>query len=58
MMTVSDLDILRSAHVHLERYGDQAVAKAREMFRTLKDRGGNEQRRHLAADHRCNRDDA
>ena len=41
-MTVSDLDILRAAHLHLERYGDQAVAKAREMVRTLKERGDND----------------
>ncbi len=41
-MTVSDLDILRSAHLHLGRYGDQAVAKAREMVRTLKERGDND----------------
>jgi hypothetical protein len=41
-MTVSELDILRSAHLHLERYGDQAVAKAREMVRTLKERGDND----------------
>ena len=41
-MTVSDLDILRAAHLHLERYGDQAVAKAREMVRTLKARGDND----------------
>jgi len=42
IMTVSDLDILRAAHLHLERYGDQAVAKAREMVRTLKERGDND----------------
>ena len=41
-MTVSDLDILRAAHLHLERYGDQAVAKAREMVRILKERGNND----------------
>jgi hypothetical protein len=41
-MTVSDLDILRAAHLHLERYGDQAVAKAREMVRTLKERGNDD----------------
>jgi len=42
IMTVSDLDILRAAHLHLERYGDQAVAKAREMVQTLKERGDND----------------
>jgi hypothetical protein len=41
-MTVSDLDVLRAAHLNLERYGDQAVAKAREMVRTLKERGNND----------------
>ncbi len=41
-MTVSDLDILRAAHLHLQRYGDQAVAKAREMVRTLKERGDDD----------------
>jgi hypothetical protein len=41
-MTVSDLDVLRAAHLNLERYGDQAVAKAREMVRTLKERGDND----------------
>jgi hypothetical protein len=41
-MTVSDLDILCSAHLHLDRYGDQAVAKAREMVRTLKERDDND----------------
>ncbi len=41
-MTVSDLDILRAAHLHLERYGDQAVVKAREMVRTLKERGDDD----------------
>ena len=41
-MTVSDLDILRAAHLHLKGYGDQVVAKAREMVRTLKERGDND----------------
>jgi hypothetical protein len=41
-MTVSDLDIFRAANMHLELYGDQAVAKAREMVRTLKERGDND----------------
>jgi hypothetical protein len=45
-MTVSDLDILRAAHLHLERGGDQAIVKAREMVWTLKDGP------HLAPD-RC-----
>jgi len=42
IMMVSDLDILRAAHLHLDRYGDQAVAKAREMVRTLKERGDDD----------------
>jgi hypothetical protein len=33
---------LRAAHLHLERHGDQPVAKAREMVRTLKERGDND----------------
>jgi hypothetical protein len=33
---------LRAAHRHLDRYGDEAVAKAREMVRTLKDHGDND----------------
>jgi hypothetical protein len=57
-MTVSDLDILRAAHLHLERYGDQAVAKAREMVRTLKERGDNDGADTWLRIHRCDRDDA
>ena len=38
-MAGSDLDIFRAANMHLERYGDEAVAKAREMVRSLKERG-------------------
>jgi hypothetical protein len=41
-MAVSDLEILRAAHLHLERHGDEAVAKAREMVGTLKERGDND----------------
>ena len=41
-MTVSDLDIFRSASMYLELHGDQAVAKAREMVRTMKERGDND----------------
>jgi hypothetical protein len=40
--TVSDLDISRAAHLHFERYGDQAVEKAREMVWTLKERGDDD----------------
>jgi len=42
IMMVSDLGILRAAHLHLERDGEQAVAKAREMVRALKERGDND----------------
>ncbi len=35
-MPVSDLDIFRSANLHLDQHGDQAVTKAREMVRTMK----------------------
>jgi hypothetical protein len=42
-MVVSDPDILRAARLHLvERHGDEAVAKARDMVRNLKERGENE----------------
>ena len=41
-MTVSDLDIFRSANLHLDQHGDQAVAKAREMARTMKRRGDHD----------------
>ena len=41
-MTVSDLDIIRSANLHLDQHGDEAVAKAREMVRTMKRRGDHD----------------
>jgi hypothetical protein len=41
-MAVSDLDILRAAHLHLERHGAQAVTKARELVRTLNERGDDD----------------
>ena len=37
-----DPDILRAARLHLERHGDEAVAKARDMVRNLKERGEND----------------
>ena len=40
-MPVSDLDIFRSANIYLELHGHQAVAKARGMVRTMKERGDN-----------------
>ncbi len=41
-MVVSDPDIHRAARLHLERHGDEAVAKARDVVRNLKERGDNE----------------
>ena len=41
-MVVSDPDIHRAARLHLERLGDEAVAKARDMVRNLKEGGDNE----------------
>ena len=37
-MVVSDLDIFRSASLHLDRHGDEAVSEGREMVRTMKRR--------------------
>ena len=39
---VSDPNIHRAARLHLERHSDEAVAKARDMVRNLKERGDNE----------------
>ena len=39
---VSDSDIYRAARLHVERHGDEAVAKARDMVRNLKEGGDNE----------------
>jgi hypothetical protein len=36
IMAVLDPDIHRAARLHLERHGDEAVAKARDMVRNLK----------------------
>jgi len=36
-MVVSDPDIHRAARLHLERHGDEAVTKAHDMVRNLKD---------------------
>jgi hypothetical protein len=41
IMVVSDPDIHRAARLHLERHGDEEVAKARDMVRNLKERGEN-----------------
>ncbi len=37
-MKLSELDILRSARMHLDLHGEQAVAKAREMVRGFSER--------------------
>jgi hypothetical protein len=38
-MPASDLDIHRSAHLWIQRHGDQAVAKAREMVEEMRRKG-------------------
>jgi hypothetical protein len=38
-MAVSDLDIHRSAHLWIQRHGDAATAKAREMLEAMRRRG-------------------
>jgi hypothetical protein len=35
-MSVSDLDVNRSAHLWIQQHGDQALAKAREMVETMR----------------------
>jgi hypothetical protein len=42
IIVVSDSDIHRAARLHLERHGNEAVAKARDMVRNLKEGGDNE----------------
>jgi hypothetical protein len=41
-MSVSDLDIARSAHLFIELHGDEATAKAREMVEQMRRKGDNE----------------
>ncbi len=41
-MTVSDLGIRRSAHLWIQRHGDNAVAKAREMAEEMRKKGDAE----------------
>ena len=50
-MTVSDLDIFRSANLHLDQHGNQAVAKAREMVLTMKRHGDHGQKPYFREDH-------
>jgi hypothetical protein len=33
---ISDLDIARSAHLFIQRHGDEAIAKAREMVKEMR----------------------
>jgi hypothetical protein len=41
-MSVSDLDIARSAHPFIELHGDEATAKAREMVEQMRRKGDND----------------
>lgn len=41
-MAVSDLDITRAAYQWIDRYGDEATAKARQMVEQWRARGDNE----------------
>jgi hypothetical protein len=41
-MPVSDLGIHRAAHQWIAQHGDNAIAKAREMVETLRQRGDTE----------------
>jgi hypothetical protein len=41
-MPVSDLDIHRTAHLWMQRHGDQAVAKARQMVEAMRRKGDQE----------------
>jgi hypothetical protein len=40
-MTSSDLEIVRSATLFVELHGEEAIAKARDMVRTMRERGDN-----------------
>jgi hypothetical protein len=39
---ISDLDIARSAHLFIQRHGDEAIARAREMVEVMRRKGDNE----------------
>jgi hypothetical protein len=41
-MPASDIDIQRSAHMFIQRHGDEATAKAREMVEEMRRRGDDE----------------
>ena len=40
-MTEPDVEIFRSANLFVELHGSEAVAKAREMVRSMRERGDN-----------------
>ena len=41
-MTPSDLEIVRSATLFLELHGEEAIAKARDMVRAMRERSDND----------------
>lgn len=41
-MPVSDLDIHRAAHLWIQKHGDAAVVKAREMVEQMRSKGDSE----------------
>ena len=41
-MPEADIDIFRSANLFVELHGENAVTKAREMVRTMRERGDND----------------
>ena len=41
-MSISDLDVQRQAHSWIQRHGDGAVAKAREMVEEMRRKGDHE----------------
>ncbi len=41
-MPVSDLDIARSAHLWIQRHGDDAIGKARERVEAMRANGDDE----------------
>jgi hypothetical protein len=41
-MPLSDLDIHRSAHLWIQKHGQQATARAREMVEQMREKGDHE----------------
>ena len=41
-LSSSDIAVFRSANIYIELHGDDAVAKAREMVRTMRERGDSD----------------